>query len=100
MKTANNNMTFLVTCKDKENCKSMIKKFERKMRKKIRAIYETIPFSDPNKIESKLENPAMIKIGNADFIIEIVTKNHIEKESIKKEFNTFLPSNIASLTIV
>jgi hypothetical protein len=100
MKTAKNNMTFLVTCKDKENCKTMIKKLERKIRKNILAIHETIPFSDPDKIESKIENPTMIKIGNADYIIEIVTKKHNERESIMNEFNNFLPSNIASLTIV
>jgi hypothetical protein len=89
--------TVLVECKNKSDCKMAIKDLEKKRGKYIRAIHETIPW----KMEdiSKLGKATNIRLGKADFIIEVAASKYNELEDVKRDFRSHLPPAIASLSI-
>jgi len=71
---------------------------EKRQRKFIRAIHETVPFTNAEEIKAGLENPASVQLGKADFIIEVAANKFSELENVKKEFESHLPPTIASLS--
>jgi len=69
--------TVLVECKDnKEDCKTRIDSFKKKHRNVV-SVRETIPFKDPEAIQSKIAKPKMVTLGNADFMVEILLDDKI-----------------------
>ena len=97
MSPSKNNTTFLIICKDKQNCKTLLKNLEKKYRKNIRDIHETSPFANVEKIKANIIDKESIKIINADFIVEVETKKHLELDKIKLDFKNSFTSELASV---
>lgn len=100
MRTEKNIGTVLIECIDKDVCKSQIKALKKKYSRNIRAVHETIPFTNASKVLSALYNPKAISIGRANYIVELTANRHNEFEHMKNEFKSKFTPNIASIEII
>lgn len=99
MRTNKSTATFLIKCKDKSNCKTVLNSLGKRYKRNIRAVHKTRPFTNPENVKSRLLNPNTVKLGNADYIVELVSDKHTELEHIQKKFESELEPTLASLIV-
>jgi len=99
MRTTKNTATFLIQCKDKDNCKTVLSSLGKRYRRNIKAVHKTRPFTSPTTLKSKLHNPNQVKLGTADYIVEVVSDRHTELERIRRRFESELEPSLASLVV-
>jgi hypothetical protein len=92
-------LTLLVECKNKPDCKIALKRLEKKRGRYIRAIHETVPWYKEEDIKSRLRKFRNVRLGKADYIIEIAANRFSDLEDVKRDFQSNLPETIASLYI-
>ena len=87
--------TFLIACKiaNIEDCKVKIDEISKRFKDNIVAVYETVPFSNPNRITANIS-------GDTNFIVEAVGTHRVGINQLKDEFETQIKSNISKPIVV
>jgi hypothetical protein len=87
-------VNFVIECKDKYNCKIQIGNIKKRYKKNVISVRETIPFQFREQLEAELKNPKDLKLGKADFIIEVESDNNEIIENIKKELKLLQENDV------